>query len=304
MATATGEKRVTVFGGSGFLGRAIVARLAADGARVRIAVRRPEAVRPPAGVAAVAADLRDPASVERAAAEADWLVNAVGLYRESRGETFRAVHVEGARTVAQAAAGGRAEALVHISGIGVDPASESAYVRARAAGEVAVREVFPEATILRPSVLFGPEDAFFNSLARIIRSLPVFPLFGDGSARLQPVYVADAAAAVARALALPEARGRIYELGGKHSASYRELIEGLMAQIGVRRPLLPLPFAVWQALASLTGALPRAPVTHDQIALVRRDNLPDPNLPGFAELGLSPAAVEEILPSYLGPGPS
>jgi len=303
MATATGQKRVTVFGGSGFLGRAIVARLAADDARVRVAARRPEAADPPAGVATVAADLRDPVSVERAAEGADWLVNAVGLYRERGGETFQAVHVEGARAVAQAATGG-AEALVHMSGIGVDPESESAYVRARAAGEAAVREAFPGATILRPSVVFGPEDAFFNSLARILRLLPVFPLFGDGSARLQPVYVADVAAAVARALALPEARGRTYELGGKHSTSYRALIEGLMAQIGVRRPLLPLPFAVWQALASLTGALPRPPVTPDQIALVRRDNLPDPKLPGFAELGLDPAAVEDVLPSYLGPGKS
>jgi NADH dehydrogenase len=306
MEASTGEKRATVFGGTGFLGRAVVARLDAEGARVRIAVRHPDAGARPAGVEAVAADLRDAASVARAVADAHWVVNAVGLYHENRGETFQAVHVEGARTVAMAVAAaatrGAAQALVHISGIGADLASESSYVRARAAGEIAAREAFPRATILRPGVLFGPEDAFFNSLARIARLLPAFPLFGAGHTLLQPVYVEDVAAAVARSLSLPEARGRIYELGGKHSYSYRALIELLLRQTGIRRPLLPLPFAVWQAQASLLGLLPRPPITRDQIALMRKDNVADPELPGFAELGLEPAAVEEILPGYLGPG--
>ena len=300
MEASTGEKRATVFGGTGFLGRAVVARLIAEGARVRIAVRHPDAAVAPAGVEAVAADLRDVASVVRAVADADWVVNAVGLYLESRGETFQAVHVEGARAVAQAAARGSAQALVHISGIGADLASESSYVRARAAGEAAVREAFPEATTLRPSVLFGPEDSFSNSLARIARLLPAFPLFGDGRTRLQPVYVEDVAAAVARTLSLAEARGRTYELGGKESYSYRALIELLLRHIGIRRPLLPLPFALWQAQASLLGLLPKPPITHDQIALMRKDNVVDPELPGFAELGIQAAALEEILPTYLG----
>ncbi len=304
MEASTKQQRATVFGGTGFLGRAVVARLNAEGARVRMAVRHPDAAVAPAGVEAVAADLRDAATVARAVADADWVVNAVGLYQESRSETFQAIHVEGARTVAEAANRGAAEALVHISGIGADLASESSYVRARAAGEIAVREAFPEATILRPSVLFGPEDSFFNSLARIARLLPAFPLFGDGRTQLQPVYVEDVAAAVARSLSLAEARGRIYELGGKHSYSYRALIELLLRHIGIRRPLLPLPFAVWEAQASLLGLLPRPPITHDQIALMRKDNVADPELPGFAELGLQPAAVEEILPGYLGPNKS
>ncbi len=304
MEASTGEKRVTVFGGTGFLGRAVVARLIAEGARVRVAARHPDNSAQPAGVEAVAADLRDADSVARAVADADWVVNAVGLYQESRGETFQAIHVEGASTVAAAANRGTAQALVHISGIGADLASESSYVRARATGEIAVREAFPEATILRPSVLFGPEDSFFNSLARIARLLPVFPLFGDGRTRLQPVYVEDVAAAVARSLSLPEAHGRVYELGGSESYSYRALIELLLRQIGIGRPLLPLPFAVWQAQASLLGLLPRPPITHDQIALMRKDNVADPELPGFAELGLEPAAVEEILASYIGPDKS
>jgi NADH dehydrogenase len=304
MEGSAADKRATVFGGTGFLGRAVVKRLKAEGARVRVAGRRPDAGARPAGVEAVTADLRVADAVARAGVDTDWAVNAVGLYLESRGETFQAVHVEGARAVAEAvaeaAAHGTAQALVHISGIGADLASESSYVRARAAGEVAVREAFPEATILRPSVLFGPEDSFSNSLARIARLLPAFPLFGDGRTLLQPVYVEDVAAAAARALSLAEARGRTYELGGRESYSYRALIELLMRQIGISRPLLPLPFAVWQAQASLLSLLPRAPITRDQIALMRKDNVADPELPGFAELGIEPASVEEILPTYLG----
>ncbi len=304
MGASTKQMRTTVFGGTGFLGRAVVARLIAEGARVRVAARHPDNSSQPAGVEAVATDLRDADSVARAVADADWVVNAVGLYQESRGETFQAIHVEGASTVAAAANRGTAQALVHISGIGADLASESSYVRARATGEIAVREAFPEATILRPSLLFGPEDSFFNSLARIARLLPVFPLFGDGRTRLQPVYVEDVAAAVARSLSLPEAHGRVYELGGKQSYSYRALIELLLRQTGIRRPLLPLPFAVWEAQARLLSLFPRAPITRDQIALMRKDNVVDPELPGFAELGLEPAAVEEILPGYIGPDKS
>ena len=303
MEDSTRENRATVFGGTGFLGRAVVKRLVAEGARVRVAARRPQAGALPAGVEVVVADLRDADSVARAVAQTDWVVNAVGLYVERRGETFQAIHVEGARRLAEAAARSGAEALVHISGIGADAASESSYVRSRAAGEAAVREAYPEAIILRPSVLFGPEDSFTNSLAKIAKATPVFPLFGDGRTRLQPVFVEDAAAAVARALALPEARGRTYELGGK-TYSYRALIEIVMRQTGIRRPLLPVPFAAWQVLAGLLSPLPSPPVTHDQIALMRRDNVTDPALPDFAELGLQPTTVEDVLPTYLGAGKS
>lgn len=302
MAVSPEPKRATVFGGTGFLGRAIVARLSAEGARVRIAVRHPEAAGDlPAGVEAVAADLRDAESVARAVDRADWVVNAVGLYVERGSATFQAIHVAGARRVAEAAAQGAPEALAHISGIGADSASPSSYVRARAEGETAALAAFPAATILRPSVLFGPGDAFFTSLARIARLLPAFPLFGDGGTRLQPVYVADLAAAAARALALSEARGRIYELGGRETHSYRALIDLLLRQIGIRRPLLPLPFALWQAQAALLGLLPNPPITDHQIALMRHDNLADPALPGFADLGIDPAGVTEVLPSYIGP---
>ncbi len=295
-----------VFGGSGFLGRAVAARLRTEEQPVRVAVRHPDAgAGNETGIETVAADVRDGASVAAALAGARRVVNAVGLYRERGGETFAAVHVEGAGRVAEAAARAGAEALVHVSGIGVDPASPSAYVRARAAGETAVRAAFPAATILRPSVLFGPGDSFLNSLARTARLLPAFPLFGDGAMRLQPVFVDDLAAAVSRALESPEARGRTYELGGGRAYSYRALIELLMRETGTRRPLLPLPFGLWETAARLTAWLPSPPVTLDQLALVKQDNLPDPGLPGFGALGIAPTDVEEMLPRCLGPaGPS
>jgi NADH dehydrogenase len=297
-------KLVTVFGGTGFLGRHIAQRLVEDGFRVRVAVRHPEAADAvlPNSVERVRADVRDAASVAAALECAEAAVNAVGLYLERRGESFAAVHVDGARRVAEQAAITGISALVHISGIGTDPASGSRYVRARAAGETAVRDAFRQATILRPSVLFGPGDAFFNRLAQIARLTPVFPLFGGGDTRLQPVYAGDVAAAVAKALSLPAARGETYELGGPRSYTYRGLIRLVLQQTGLKRALLPVPFVFWEAQASLMQVLPKPPVTHDQIVLMKRDNVPALGVPGFAELGIEPASVETILPTYVGPG--
>lgn len=292
------EPIATVFGGTGFLGRRVAARLSESGWRTRIAARRTERVGPP--FEAVEADIRDEAAVTRAVEGAGAVVNAVGLYVERGDETFEAVHVAGARRLARACVEGGISRLVLISGIGADPRSDSAYVRARAGGEAAVREVLPAATILRPSVLFGPGDTFFNTFARIARTSPVFPLFGDGRTRVQPVYVEDVAEAVLRALTDPAAPGRTYELGGPKAYAYRDLIELVMARVGRRRTLLPLPFPLWSALAALAGLLPNPPLTRDQIALVRRDNLADPALPGLAVLGIEPTPVEAVLPGYLG----
>ena len=286
----------TVFGGTGFLGGRIALRLAGEGWRPRIAVRHPDR----AGPEGVQADVLKEASVIRAVEDAGAVVNAVGLYVERGAETFEAVHVEGARRVARACARAGVARLVHISGIGADPASRSPYVRARAAGEDAVRDAFPAAAILRPSVLFGPGDAFFTSLADIARTSPIFPLFGRGLTRLQPVFVDDVARAVARCLVDPASAGRVYELGGPTAYAYRDLIELVLDRIGRRRLLLPLPFPVWSALAVFAGMLPNPPITRDQIALVRRDNVADPDLPGFADLGIAPAPVEAVLPTYLG----
>jgi NADH dehydrogenase len=278
---------ITVFGGTGFLGRRIVERLAGDGVKVRVVARNPDRasaieLSPDAKIERVRADLRDPESIAAAVAGARGVVNAVGLYVERGGETFDAVHVAGAACVAEQAAKAGVARLVHISGIGVDGASDSAYIRARANGEAAVHEAFPAATILRPSVVFAPDDNFINLLLRMARVLPVLPLFGDGGTMLQPVFAGDVALAAARALDDPAAAGKTYELGGPVPYSY----------------LLPVPFPIWEIQARLAGILPNPPLTSDQVALMRHDNLASPDLPGLADLGVTPTSLEATLPEY------
>jgi len=297
------ESWIAVFGGTGFLGRRIVDRLAGDGVAVRIVARNLHSlpggnVSPELTVERIRADVRDRDSVARAVAGARGVVNAVGLYVERGGETFEAIHVEGARTVAEEAVKAGTERLVHISGIGVDAASESPYVRARARGEEAVREAFGQATILRPSVLFAPEDSFINTLLRLARTLPAVPLFGDGATLLQPVFVDDVAAAVGRTLDDPAAPGEVYELGGPTRYSYRELVQLVMDHGRYRRPLLPVPFPLWVLQARLACILPKPPLTFDQVVLMKRDNVASPERPGLADLGVTPTAIEAELPHY------
>lgn len=291
-------ERVTVFGGTGFLGRAVARRLQGAGVRVRVAVRQPRGDAVP-DAEHVQADVRNASSVARAVAGAGGVVNAVGLYVERGEATFDAVHVHGARRVAELACRAGVERLVHISGIGADPASPSAYVRARAAGETEVRAAFPGATVLRPSVLFGPGDAFLATLDRITALAPVVPLFGAGATRLQPVHVDDVAEAVARCLEHPGAPARIFELGGASIHSYREVLERILTHRHRRRLLLPLPFAGWTMVAAGLGVLPSPPVTRDQVALMRHDNVVDETLDGFRTLGIKPRSLEACLPECL-----
>jgi uncharacterized protein YbjT (DUF2867 family) len=299
------DRSVTVFGGSGFLGRRIVGRLAAAGALVRVAVRHPEraaflAASGRAGqITTLRADVWDAATVAPALAGADAVVNTVGHYVERGDASFAAIHGQGARHVAEAAAAAGVRRLVHISGIGADPASNSPYVRARAAGERLVRAAFPAATILRPSVMFGPND-FLERLAGIARLMPAMPLFGSGKVRLQPVYVEDVAAAVVRALARPEAAGQLYELGGPRVYTYEALVRLVLDQTGRRRLLLPVPYAVWHALAALMAPLPRRPISRDQVKLMQKDNVVSPGVLTFADVGITPTALEAIAPTYLG----
>jgi uncharacterized protein YbjT (DUF2867 family) len=296
---------VTVFGGSGFVGSAIVERLAREGADVRIAVRHPERVRAAATsnrggrIMPVRADVWEKDSIPPAVAGADAVVNTVGHYVARGQRTFKAIHGQGARHVAKAAASAGVRRLVHISGIGADSASPSPYVRARAIGEQYVRAAYPEATILRPSVIFGPDDAFFNLLARLARVLPVLPLFGTGATRLQPVYVCDVAEAVAQALVRTEAAGRTYELGGPRTYSYREILKLILRQTGRRCLLLPLPFLIWDALAALLSPLPKPPISRDQVTLMKADNVVGTDVGTLRDLSITPTPVEAILPAYL-----
>lgn len=295
---------VTVFGGTGFLGAAIVRRLLAEGITLRVAVRHPERIAaapqdPQTGALhPVYADVRDETTVAQALEGSNAAVNAVGLYVEKGAETFEAVHEQGALTVARQAAALGVERLVLISGIGADPHSEAGYVRARAKGELLVRDVFAGATVLRPSVLFGPEDRFVNSLAEIAARLPLLPLFGRGDTKLQPVFVGDVAEAVCRSLQHPGAPGATYELGGPRVYSYRALIELILRQARRRRLLLPLPFALWDLLALLSALLPTPPITRAQVTLMKRDNVVPEAALTLRDLAIEPTALEKILPSY------
>ncbi|HEX7006511.1 MAG TPA: complex I NDUFA9 subunit family protein [Alphaproteobacteria bacterium] len=298
-------RRATIFGGSGFIGRYIVRRLAAEGTVVRVAVRRPNEalfLKPMGNVGQivpVAADVRDAATVQAAVRGADQVVNVVSLYVERGRATFEAVHETGAEIVARAAAEAGVGRLVHFSGIGADPNSISRYARVRARGEQVVRAAFPSATIMRPSVVFGPEDALFNRLAAIAQLSPVMPLFGGGKTRLQPVYVGDVAQAVHRALHDPAAPGRVYELGGPRVYTLRELHELLLAEIQRRRLLVPVPFVIAEIIAMFLGLLPNPPLTREQVKLLRTDNVVTPGALSLADLGIRPTAAEVVLPTYL-----
>jgi uncharacterized protein YbjT (DUF2867 family) len=295
-----------VFGGTGFLGRRLVRILAAEGASVRVAVRHPprdETILVAAAHDKVAfdrADVGDPASVAAAVAGAEAVVNAVSLYVEKGGATFAAVHEQGAETVARASAAAGVARLVLVSGIGADPASPYPYIRARGRGEQMVRQTFPAATIVRPSAMFGPGDALFAGLADIARLAPALPLIGGGRIRLQPVYVEDVAAAIARMLADPGTAGRTFELGGPAVYTLRELTGMTLRLSGRRRPLIPMPFAVAGIVARLLELLPSPPLTRGQVDILRADNIAGGELPGFAALGIQPRAVEAVVPTYIG----
>ena len=298
---------VSVFGGTGFLGRRLVKRLAAEGTTVRVAVRHADRARSAlqaAGldrIAVFSADVRDQAAVAAAVAGVDSVVDAVSAYVETAGITFEAVHEQGAKTVAREAAAAGVARFVLVSGIGADPESVSAYIRARGRGERAVQQAFPAATIVRPSAMFGPGDALFGTLAHLARLLPVLPLIGGGDTRLQPVYVEDAAEAIARILADPGTAGRTYELAGPTVYTLREVFMIALRNIGKRRLLVPVPIAIAEFQARLFELLPNPPLTTGQVDLLKVDNVASATLPGLRELNILPKAVEEIVPTYLGP---
>jgi uncharacterized protein YbjT (DUF2867 family) len=298
-------KLAVIFGGSGFIGRYLVQKLAQRGWRLRVAVRRPDSalfLKPMGDVGQiqpVAANLRDEASVKAALVGADAAVNLVGLLYERGKQSFDAVHVEGAQRVARLAAASGVKRLIHLSAIGADPQSPANYARSKAAGEAAVSRDFPLATILRPSIVIGPEDDFFNRFAAMARLAPALPLIGGGQTKFQPIYVGDLAEAMARCLERPTSAGKIYEIGGPRIYSFRQLLELMLKEIGRRRLLLPLPFWAMQLPAAAMSLLPVPPLTMDQLRLLRRDNVVGAGVAGLADLDLQPTAIEAVIPSYL-----
>jgi uncharacterized protein YbjT (DUF2867 family) len=303
------ETLVTVFGGSGFLGRHVVRALAKQGYRVRAAVRRPHLAGylQPLGrvgqIHAVQANLRYPESVWAAARDSDAIVNLVGILFETGRQRFDAVHSAGAEAVARAAALLDAQ-LVHVSAIGADENSPSLYGRSKALGEKLVLAAHPSAVILRPSIIFGPADSFFNRFAAMAGFAPALPLIGGGHTRFQPVFAGDVASAVVAAMDERAKPGLTYELGGPETRTFKELMQFMLSTIGRRRMLVPLPFPVAKFQASFLQLLPKPLLTVDQGELLRRDNVVSETARRdgrtLAGLGIEPVAMESVVPSYLG----
>lgn len=307
--TSVDKGLVTVFGGSGFVGRHVVRALLKRGWRVRAAVRRPDLAGhlQPLGmvgwVQPVQANLRYRWSIERAVADADAVVNLVAIPYETRRQTFDALHVEGARAVADAAKAAGVGRLIHMSALGANPNSPSVSAKSRAAGEAAVFAVDANAVLFRPSVMFGPGDHFFNRFAAMARILPALPLFGGGHSKFQPVFVGDVARAVADAVEGKVTGGKVYELGGPEVKTFRQLMEEILATIERRRLLLPVPWSLAMLKASFLQLLPKPLLTVDQVRQLRIDNVvsQDARRDGrtLTGLGIDATSLEAILPSYL-----
>src|SRR6266849_4434370 len=298
-------RRTSVLGGSGFIGRYVVKRLAARGEVVPVGCRN-------AGAATFLRTMGDVGQVEPLNVAIDdelvlpafltgsgAVVNCVGILRERGSQTFERVHHTGPARLARIARDTGVERFVHISAIGADPRSASAYARTKGAGEAAVRDAFPTVTILRPSVVFGPEDQFFNRFAAMAMISPVLPLIGGGETRFQPVYVGDVGDAVIRCLDDPATAGRTYELGGPKIYTFREILELLLAEIRRKRMLIDLPFGLASLQARLMSILPNPPLTPDQVEMLKRDNVVSSGALTLATLGIAPTPVEAILPTYL-----
>jgi uncharacterized protein YbjT (DUF2867 family) len=302
------QNLVTVFGGSGFIGTQVVRQLAKAGYRVRVAVRNPSlayAMRLHGDVGQIdvaQANIRNSASVRRAVEGAHAVVNLVGLLYETGRQGFQAVHVMGAKTVAEAAKAAGAERLIQMSALGADENSASKYARTKAEGEAAARAAFPGAIVVRPSVVFGQDDDFFNKFAKLASISPVLPLIGGGHTRFQPVSAGDVGKAIAALIDAPGAEGRTYELAGPATLTFRQILEILLAETEQRRALLPVPFAIAGLLGKagdlVAGIIP-PPVTSDQVELLKTDNVVSGAQPGLAELGITPTALDSVLPTYL-----
>lgn len=302
------NKLVTVFGGSGFVGRYIVQKLAQQGARVRVAIRRPDEglfLKPMGGVGQidiVQANIRMPMSVQQAVKGADIVINCVGILYQSGAQKFAAVQARGAEVIALCAKEAGVQQMLHISAIGADAESGSAYARSKAQGEAGIRRHMPQAVILRPSIVFGPEDDFFNRFAALASMSPALPLVDGGHTKMQPVYVGDVAEAAIRALLNPAAAGQTFELGGPKVYSFRELLELTLAAIHKKRLLLPVPGALLKPAAFFMELQPifAPPITRDQIELLKADNVVAANAKGLKDLGIDlPVPVEGTIESYL-----
>ncbi|MBI1238203.1 MAG: NAD-dependent epimerase/dehydratase family protein [Alphaproteobacteria bacterium] len=298
---------VTVFGGTGFIGRHFIRVLAKSGARIRVATRRPNLahfLKPMGDVGQIQlahADFADERTLREAIAGADAVVNLVGILTESFSESFQRMHADVPGTLARLAAAAGARQFVHVSALGADLKSRARYARSKAQGEAAVRAAFPGATIMRPSLVFGPEDEFFNRFAKMAAFSPVLPLIGGGKTKFQPAFVGDVAQALRITLEREGAAGKIYELGGPSVYTFEELMAMLLKVIERRRLLLPIPFFLAELQSYVLQFLPGKLLTPDQVTLLKSDNIVSgaADISTFADLGVQPVGPEAILPSYL-----
>jgi uncharacterized protein YbjT (DUF2867 family) len=296
---ARDRRLITVFGGTGFLGHRIVRHLLDHGFQVRSASRHPERLGSSspsdAGLETTTADIHDDTSVAAALFDAYGAVNAVSLYVERGRATFDAVHVDAAARVALLARASGTERLIHVSGIGSDTAPSVPYIASRGRGEIAVGQSFPGAIVIRPAVMFGPGDVFLTTVVRLLRILPVYPMFGRGETKLQPVYVEDVAEGIARVLSGVGGSVASYEFAGARVYTYKELLRTIAGRIGASPRLVPLPFALWRILALGTEFLPGSPLTRNQIALMQRDNIPAVDCPGLSSLDITPTEIDTLV---------
>jgi NADH dehydrogenase len=299
------DRLVTVFGGSGFAGRHVVRALANDGWRVRVAVRKPNVAHflKPMGrvgqIQIVRTTVRDDAQVEAALRNADAAINLVGILAQRGRQRFDALHVEAAGRIAAAAKALGTARLVHFSALGASGTAPARYFQSKADGEAAVRAQYPEATIVRPALMFGPEDQFFNRFAGLARFLPILPLYGGGKTRFQPVWVGDVAHGVASILQHPASAGRIYEFAGPEVMTFREAMEFVLRVTERKRVLLSLPFGLGRIQGAILQYVPGKPLTRDQVLMLETDTVPGGQNPGLAQLGIVASSPEAIVPSYL-----
>jgi uncharacterized protein YbjT (DUF2867 family) len=296
---------VTIFGGSGLLGRHAVRAFADAGWRVRVGVRHPNLAHylPPMGhvgqIQVTKANVLDADAVAAAVKGAHAVVNLVGILHPAGGQNYQNMHVEAPRTIAKAAKAAGAGALLHVTTMNISPDSESAYARSKAEGEIAVREEFPQATLIKPSLVFGPEDQFFNKFAGLARILPVLPLIGGGHTKFQPVFARDVADAIVKCAGDPATRGRSYELGGPTVYSFKDMLKLILRETGRSRPLVPVPFWLASIKSVFLQFLPGKLLTPDQVKFLKTDNVVTPGALTLADLGITPDSLEAVLPAYL-----
>jgi NADH dehydrogenase len=290
---------ITLFGGTGFIGRHLVGALLQSGAAVRVAARDPGRVKmaaePAIAPEIVNSDILDDVSVGAAITGADAVVNLVGILTETAAQTYRSIHVEGARRVALAAQRHGVTRLIHLSALGASPTSPAISDRTKAEGEEAVRAVFPQATIVRPSLTYGEDDHFFSRFAATIRSSPLLPLIGGGTTKFQPVLIDDMTAGLIELLKRCETAGKTYEFGGPKVYTFKGLLELLLAALNRQRVLLPIPFALAEMQAGLLELLPNPPLTRDQVRLLKTDKVVSGAEPTLGDLGLQPRPLEQFL---------